>query len=268
MSAEITMKPWTTRGKIRRFVRNIIPRRLFAALGIADRGLPAQSVEVERAELLFYIRNIEDGAVVFDVGANVGRLTILFAKLVGPHGQVHAFEPVHDNFTRLKTVCDASRSFNVRLNEVAITDSCAVVPLHVYDEEFASWSTLAERSIQLGSQKIVPIKTEDVPSTTIDVYCEQESIETIDLLKIDVEGAEYQVLRGAEGMLRRSKIKACTFEFGQTTTDMGVDPRELRQYLERFKYRIGNVVGRDPIFPVTKPDGNASFSVMYARAAQ
>ena len=66
-------------------------RRARAAAGSASG--PASFAEVERAERIFYLEYLREGMTVFDVGANVGELTLLFSRFVGASGSVHAFEP-------------------------------------------------------------------------------------------------------------------------------------------------------------------------------
>jgi len=100
---------------------------------------------------------------------------------------------------------------------MALGDRETVEDLYVYDNEHLSWSSLAERPLENYGIYVRPDRTEKVVMTTIDRYCEKNDISQIDLLKIDVEGAEYQVLLGARSMLQHKRIRCCVFEFGQTT---------------------------------------------------
>lgn len=221
--------------------------------------------DVERAEQTFYINHLREGMIVFDVGAHVGELTLLFSRFVGQHGQVHAFEASGETFERLQIVCEATNRQNIVLNHVAIMDKEATVKLHVYDREHSSWNSLAERPLREYGIDIDPVGIEEVRAITIDAYCEQNGIAQIDLLKIDVEGAEYQVLLGAQRMLQDKRIRYCVFEFGQTTFDMGNNPDEMGAYLKRFGYQLQNVVKGDPVFPGRANAKTARFSVHVAR---
>jgi FkbM family methyltransferase len=150
------------------------------------------------------------------------------------------------------------------LNHLALTEKEGVVKLHVYDNEHLSWSSLADRPLHKYGIHVTPVDTEEVPATTIDTYCERNGIPKIDLLKIDVEGAEYQVLLGAHHMLESKRIRCCVFEFGQTTFDMGNDPNELQAYLRRLGYQIRNVVKGDPVSPGRSSVETACFSMHVA----
>ena len=70
------------------------------------------------AELL--ARNLGDGSVVVDAGANIGIYSEFLSKCVGPTGVVHSFEPDPDNFARLRAAL--SHAPNVRLNQLAVSD--------------------------------------------------------------------------------------------------------------------------------------------------
>jgi hypothetical protein len=98
----------------------------------------------------------------------------------------------------------------------------------------------------------------------VDGFCRRNTIERIDLLKIDTEGAEHQVLLGARQMLRRKKIGCCVFEFGATTFDMGNDPDAIEAYIQECGYRFRNVVRENPVFPGRSASETAAFSMHVA----
>jgi FkbM family methyltransferase len=207
----------------------------------------------------FYRRYLQTGMTVFDIGANVGELTRLFSDLVGEAGTVHAFEATA---TTYKTLIENCRNLsNVTCNHLAIADESGSVELNIYDEAHASWNTLASRPLD-----VQPISTETVTSITIDDYCERNQIKQIDLLKIDVEGAEYQVLLGARRMLDAHQIRCCIFEYGGTTFDMGNHPDEIERYLLERGYSISNLIEGEPLFPGRLDPAKAQFAMHIAVA--
>ena len=131
---------------------------------------------------------VRPGNIVFDVGANAGAYTVLFAQWVGREGHVYAFEPDRRAFEGLAA--------HVRLNSVAdrITASLAAVldrvgaaPLVVSDSPGGSRVASSVGSDDAGGR---------VPTVSIDHLCREHGV-VPDVIKIDVEGAELSVLRGA-----------------------------------------------------------------------
>jgi spore maturation protein CgeB len=232
-------------------------RQVFRGRGKAS----ASFEEVERAERQFYLDFVRDGMVVFDVGAHVGELTLLFSRCAGS-GQVHAFEAGRRSFERLSAVCRDRR--NVLLHHVAVSDREGEIALHVYDDAHLAWSTQAERPLANYGIDVKPIAIERVPSITLDHYCQRHDIAHIDLLKIDVEGAELQVLLGAKQLLAEQRIHCLTFEFGQTTFDMGNTPDAIEDLLERNGYTIRNIVDGDATFPGRESPRTAQFAMHVA----
>jgi FkbM family methyltransferase len=224
-------------------------------------ALPA---EVEAAERAFYLSYLKPGMVAFDVGAFRGDATLLFSKAVQPTGSVHAFEATEASFGLLKTNCAAAQCGNVVLNHCAVCGQDGTVTFNVYDSDHLSWSSLANRPLEKYGIDIKPAQKVTVPAVTIDTYCTRQKIEAIDLLKLDVEGAEYQAMQGAERMLQSHRIACCAFEFGQTTFDMGNTPADIQRFLERMGYEIRNIVPGDPLFPGGQRAGKAEFSMHLA----
>lgn len=239
-------------------------RRLRRARGVAEARVPASFEEVERAERIFYLEYLREGMTVFDVGANVGELTTLFSRFAGATGSVHAFEPGGRAFERLETVCRAASLRNVRLNHLALAEVEGPLSLHVYDDDYMSWNTRAVRPLEDYGIDVKPLAVEQVNATTTDLYCERNGVEEIDLLKIDVEGAEFQVLVGARRMLGERRVRCLTFEFGQTTFDMGNSPDLIESYLRDAGYELRNIVAGDPVFPGRESAQTALYSMHVA----
>jgi FkbM family methyltransferase len=133
-------------------------------------------------EALF--KSVRGGDIVWDVGANVGYYTTRIADAVGPNGQVVAFEPSPRNLTRLRQACDG-RS-NISIIPLGLSNSSGQVSFNEGKDDLGATS-----AIVLG-------KAGDL---TVDVAAGDELIRTgaaptPTMLKIDVEGHEYTVLKG------------------------------------------------------------------------
>lgn len=228
------------------------------------RGKQASYIDTEKAEQIFYISYLKSGMTAFDVGANIGELTLLFSRFVGKSGKVHAFEACESTFQKLSTVCNVSNRSQIYLNHLAISNEIGTLQLNVYDENHSGWNTLANRPLENYGIDIKPNHREKVDAITLDEYCKDHSISYIDLLKIDVEGAEYQVMLGAKLLLEMQCINCCVFEFGATTFDMGNTPEQIKNLLKDCGYNIKNIVPGQAIFPGGQSPQTARFSLHVA----
>ena len=156
-----------------------------------------------------------EAAVVFDVGANVGDYSLLVHSLI-PSARIYAFEPaapVYEQLTRrLSSVGKgAFETFNF-----GFSDEENTVDLYSYTVEGEAASVISSIDKRLPTQvlQVEVNDTERINVRTIDAFCASHGINHIDFLKLDVEGHELAVLRGAEGMLERAAISMIQFEFG------------------------------------------------------
>lgn len=221
-------------------------------------------LEIEKYEQIFYINNIKEGDTIFDVGANIGELTILFSHFASVNGCVHSFEPTPSTFKKLEIITKISKKKNVVLNNCAVYKESGFITLNIYNEKFASWNTIAERPLSEYGIKIDKPEKQQLPCISIDDYCAKYKISSIDLLKIDVEGAELDVLYGAQQMFEQKNIEICVFEFGQTIHDMGVSAKEIMDFFKKYSYTVKNIYNKQKLFPVDKTSNIAQFSIHYA----
>ena len=245
-------------------IRSKIPDNIRSHFQAFRGGTSPSPLDIERTEEIFYINYLQEGMTVYDVGANIGELTLLFSRFVGQHGRVFSFEASKDTFKKLNAVTGFAHRNNIVINHLALTDKVGSVKLTVYTDEYASWNSLANRPLESYGIDVKPVRFEDVPSSTIDVFSIEHNITYIDLLKIDVEGAEYQVMLGAQKMLQEKRVGCCIFEFGGTTFDMGNTPEMIESFLANMGYRIRNIVNGAKSFPGREGAKFAKFSMQIA----
>jgi len=220
---------------------------------------------VEKQEQIFYINNINRGDTIFDVGANVGEFTLLFSRFADMNGHVHSFEPTPATFEKLSAIIKNANKTNVKINNLAVSNESGFINFNLYEEEFAALNTMANRPLENYGVNVIPPKAIKIPCTNIDDYCIENSINVIDLLKIDVEGAELNVLNGAKKMFADKKIKICAFEFGQTIFDMGNTVKQYKDFFEKYGYQVKNIAKEQNVFPIDEKTGWGCFSVLYAK---
>jgi FkbM family methyltransferase len=158
-------------------------------VGSAEHGCWLGSYEY--AKRVVIERTVMRGDVVFDVGANVGYYTLLTSLLAGKEGRVFAFEPVLKNLEYLQRHLRINRVANVTVIDKAVSDRDGSVSF--VDGPSASMGHFAESG---GYQ---------VPTVAIDSLVECGDLPWPDFMKIDVEGAELLVLRGAKRTIEQAR---------------------------------------------------------------
>ncbi len=163
---------------------------------------------------------------VFDVGANQGQFLNLACRcLAGRAFAIHSFEPARQTYEMLEL--NARGIENATLNRCGLGREPGELELF-YDVAGSGMASLTRRSLDhVGIEMNL---SEKVEIRTIDGYCSERAIGRIDLLKIDVEGHELDVLRGARRMFSESAIGMVTFEFG----GCHIDTRTFFQDFFRF----------------------------------
>jgi FkbM family methyltransferase len=179
------------------------------------------------AEVAFLEGLARTAKTIIDIGANMGSFTLTMARLA-PQARVYSFEPAPSTFRLLER--------NIKLNSLTnISPQMMVVCDRVGTVQFTDATHGAENNslFRAAVQSDCPVV--DVPGTTLDQFCRDQSIETLDFLKIDTEGAEPLVLRGATEMFRRKAIKVALMEIaanwlktgGSSQVQLGHQVREL-----------------------------------------
>ena len=175
----------------------------------------ANNGNYEIGETEFCLARLRPGMTVFDVGAHIGLYTLLFARQVGPGGRVHAFEPEPRNREQLLVNLAINRCDNVTVNPLAVFSKTQPVTLNIYSATGNALHTLRQAPINNHlepGRTLMPERQATVQATSLDDYCREHGIENIDYLKIDVEGAELDVLHGARGLLQREAVSLIQFE--------------------------------------------------------
>ena len=142
---------------------------------------------------------VEPGMTAIDCGAHIGEYTLLLSTLVGPEGTVHAFEPDRRMFAVLEENVRRNGLRNVRLNPAALGDSVGTEAYALMPDPTAS--SLA-RFVDEREDGVDDSSSSSVEVTTLDAYTAAAALERVDVVKVDVEGAEAAVLAGAASTLR------------------------------------------------------------------
>lgn len=173
--------------------------------------------------------------VVFDVGANKGEWSKLALDAL-PDAQVHAFEIVPSTY---EILYDCFRGTpNITVNNLGLADITGIID--VYFSEIANELSSCVEGFVESYHGIIP-RREKVPVTTGDEYCEKQGIETIGMLKIDVEGYEKNVLQGFQSMLNGGRIQVIQFEYGYANVATRFLLKDFYELFEASSMLVGKV---------------------------
>jgi FkbM family methyltransferase len=195
-----------------------------------DLGLSVDGIFTPQETAAFQ-RELRTGDTVIDVGANIGYFTLLFARLVGPTGRVFAFEPEPANFALLRKNVESNGYRNVTLIPKAVSDASGAARLY-----------LAEHK---GDGRIFDSHDgrESLPIDTVrldDFF--RDDTGPVDLIKIDIQGAEPAALRGMTRLLEKHPRARIVLEFWPIGLKLfGEEPERFLRTLTDLGYDLWNL---------------------------
>ncbi len=177
-------------------------------------------------ELIKFLKKyVKPGMTVVDVGANIGFYSVLFSKLVGEKGSVHAFEPNRDNFRHL--VSNTRKLKNVFVNNAAVSDKTGKIKLYQFD------SNVEHQTYDNGEGK----NFIEIDCISLDDYFNKG--ESISLIKTDTEGYDYFVINGMKETIKKQKNLVLTTEFWPWgLSKAGVEPKKFILLLKELGFDI------------------------------
>lgn len=170
---------------------------------------------------------IEKNDVLFDIGTNMGFYTVWMSRFIEEHGKIHCFEPDKQNYSRLNT--------NIALNQIgSITKTNRYA---VSDSD--GWLKFTKGRDGENHISNIALDCEvEVQSITLDTYLENHGIKHIAYMKIDVEGFELHVFKGAKGLLENKKVDIIQLEINQQLNNAGTKLNDLLFFLENYGYNL------------------------------
>jgi len=148
---------------------------------------------------------------IIDIGANCGMATIILAKQ-NPESKIYAFEPHYPTFLLLQENVELNKLTNVHLFNMAVSDS-SNKKLTLYNHpDFSGGNTTCSNSEVFANHFRRPFETVEVDCISLDEIIEKYNIDNVHLLKIDCEGAEYEILYNSQ-FFKNKMIKNIVGEF-------------------------------------------------------
>ncbi|HYL84934.1 MAG TPA: FkbM family methyltransferase [Candidatus Angelobacter sp.] len=186
----------------------------------------------ETAELRFTERLLQPGMTVLDIGANHGLYTLLASRCVGSRGRVFAFEPSPRECKRLRTHTWLNRCTNVSVQACALGNETTEACLYVVEGSQTGCNSLRPPIANTGTSP------QNVRVNRLDDWLREHKIERVEFIKLDVEGAELEVLRGARELLERRPRPVILAEVQDLRTQpWGYPAKEIIDFLRDRGYQ-------------------------------
>jgi FkbM family methyltransferase len=206
---------------------------------------------IDPNEFAFLDRYLQPGMTFFDAGANEGVYTVFAAQRVGSGGTVWAFEPSRREFERLRSNLDLNGLDlpNVRLFPFALADRSGRTELTIAEDQHAGQNTLGK----FAYETVAAVEKHMVDVRRLDDLVAEQPPARIDVVKLDVEGAELLVLQGAVSTLERYR-PIVLFEVSEASLGHQDHRREeLLAFLREEHYSL--YLFDDSGFPACAPPG-------------
>ena len=167
-------------------------------------------------------KHLRPGMTFIDVGANKGDFTLLAARLAGKSGTVISIEPEPENYSILHRSIALNDYGNIRALQIALSDRDGTATMQIGPTSGAH--TL--------SPEFNGLRTVEVPTKTLDGIVAEQRLESVDMIKIDVQGLELAVLHGASETLRANPRIIVLLDLPKQSEKR----RAIGEYLAQFSF--------------------------------
>lgn len=208
---------------------------------------------------------LRPGSVALDIGANIGAHALPLAELVGPLGRVLAFEPTSFAYAKLRRNLSLNPELGERVRAfqmMLVADDAETLPEALY----SSWPLEVSEDVHPKLRGRL-MSTNGARAASLDAILEEEGVERVDFIKLDVDGYECEVLRGASHTLKRRRPSLIMEIAPYVLAEQGESLEGLLDLLRSAKYSLydlnsGRALWRDlPISSGNITDG-AGFNVV------
>ena len=190
----------------------------------------------EKNETDYWLKRSKNAKIIVDIGANVGYYSLIASKNVQRNkGRIYAFEPVSKTFSRL--------SENILLNKIdcishyqkAVSNENSSIKINVGNDQ--NWGMSS-----INFHEHLSSETEIISCETLDNFCKSANIAQVDLIKIDVEGAEYNVLKGMQKTIEDHKPEVLIEVLDQHLNKQNVSSNDVFNFFWERGYRSYRIV--------------------------
>jgi len=192
-----------------------------------------------------YLKNAESTINILDIGANTGSYC-MHINSEFPEANIYAFEPNNNAYRiLLKNMANYN---NIRCYNLGLSSTSDKQKIYTYESDLISEHASVYSSILLDLHEANKIIELEFEATTVDKFCEDNEINYINFMKIDTEGHELEVIKGAKRMIDENKIGIVQFEFNEMNVFSRVFLKDFYVLLREYKFYRLNSQSLIPLF--------------------
>lgn len=185
----------------------------------------------EKENLEFFASVIKPGATILDVGANIGIYSLMASVKAGNNGKVYAFEPAEWAINRLKKNISINKFSNIEVIEKGVGEAPGHFNFYVCEDD--AYNSLGNSPME-GVKEVRKIEV-----ITVDDFVRERELSKVDVLKIDTEGADYLVLKGASSLLQSKNPPIIFCEYNKNIKEgFEFTLKDFDQFLNNMGYKV------------------------------
>jgi FkbM family methyltransferase len=180
-------------------------------LDLNDPGISTDLLLRRKRETIptdIFQEQLSDGDTHIDIGANIGYYALQACRLVGDSGQVWAAEPMEKNLVRLRENIELNGYNNIRIVPKAVSDTVEQSEMAVTEKSnLGTIMDVSDHSVnELVDERMQESMTQEIEVTTLDQLIKDHSIERVDSVRMDIEGAELDAVNGMKETLQTNAV--------------------------------------------------------------
>jgi FkbM family methyltransferase len=187
----------------------------------------------EKSNFNFINKEVKESMTVLDIGSHIGLMAAVFGKKVGNNGRVFAFEPTPSTVRILRETVRLNHGTNVSVEPYALADQKGKMTFYISDNLADNSNSLANNHRNDRAEQAI-----EVDVNTVDDFVKERNIPKVDFMKVDVEGAEFRLLKGARQTIMKHKPRMILALHPFAINNLGDSLPEIFDLLTEFGYRI------------------------------
>lgn len=210
----------------------------------------------DKPGILFLKKNLRPGEVFVDIGANIGAYTLIAAKLVTQSGKVFAFEPAKYVYDQLQNNILLNAFENIQVEKLALFNKNTVLSLKISSSANLGMSSIHNHDEETG-------EIEMVPAITGDDFFMQINTTKIDLIKLDIEGAELFALQGLRQTIQKFRPLIVTELSAAILQRSKINKTDIIDFMKQLHYEIRGINVEGAIVSIDENNLNDSENVAF-----